>query len=133
LINSLSSVDADVFCQKHREQRRNEIHPPLASKEKILSIINHWTPISSFKEIPMLKGRNYKLCMAMKSIRDPQERQAYAATLNEKLLEWNGKYSDLGVCTQYVAMDTVFTRLHLWTDDIDKMKTTLQSKMANGN
>jgi hypothetical protein len=132
LINSLSkSDDADKFCKTHRAQRREEIHPPLASKEKIMSITSHWTPIKPFKEIPILRGRNFKLCMAMKSIRDPAEREAYANELNEKLTEWNNKYADLGLCTQYVAMDTVFTRLHLWVDDIDKLKTTLQSKMTN--
>jgi|GEM_PF-6817499 len=132
LINSLSkSVEAYTFCKEHREKRRDEIHPPLASKEKIMSIVSHWTPISSFKELPILSGKNYKLCMAMKSIRDPEEREAFANEMNEKIMDWNHKYADLGVCTQYVAMDTVFTRLHLWIDDMDKLKTTLQSKMAN--
>jgi len=131
LINSLVQNDkAHSFCNEHRIARRDEIHPPLMSKEKLSSLISHWSPLVTCSLPEVLNSRKYKICMAMKSIRDKDERNEFAMQLHEKLNEWNNKYSDVGICTSYVAMDTVFTRLHMWTDDIAKLQSTLKSKMA---
>ena len=131
LINSLVQNDkAHSFCNEHRIARRDEIHPPLMSKEKLSSLISHWSPLVTCSLPELLTSRKYKICMAMRSIRDKDERNEFAMQLHEKLNEWNNKYSDVGICTSYVAMDTVFTRLHMWTDDIAKLQSTLKSKMA---
>ena len=41
----------------------------------------------------------------------------------------NAKYQDVGFCSVYAAIDTVFTRLCFWTDDLKKLEATLSAAM----
>lgn len=129
----VQNSSAHAFCETHRLQRKNEIHPPLVSKEKLSSLIAHWTPMTMNVVPEEITKRKNKICLAMKSFRNPEERAAFHLQLNQKLKEWNHKYSDVGLCTSYVAFDTVFTRLHMWVDDMDKLQNTLKKKMTDSN
>lgn len=132
LTNSIvRNEEAHQFCNNHRIKRKNEIHPPLMSSEKLAAIISGWSPMTMYAIPEKFAERKQKICLAMKSIRDKDERNSYLLQLNEKLKEWNNKYSDVGVCTSYVAYDTVFTRLHMWVDNVHKLEETLKKKMAD--
>lgn len=117
------------FLDAHRAARSSEIHPPRAPLSKIEDALKPWTAIQAYKKHSCLEGRQYKVCLTMRSIRDPAERTAVHNTLAAKLEEWNKKFSSLGHCSAYVAFDTVFTRLCMWTDDIPKLQETLSCAM----
>jgi len=131
LINKLTkNPKASSVLSEHYSARRSEIHPPRAQVNNVLKALKPWSAVTAFKGIEELKGRQFKVCLTMRSIRDPEERAETYATTRAKLEEWNKKYSDIGHCTSYIAFDTVFTRLCMWTDNLPALQKSLSSAMT---
>jgi hypothetical protein len=132
LINKITQQEnAYERLQSHFGNRKSEIHPPPASKEKISQALRNWSQVTMYKKNEALRGRTYKVCLSMKSIRDPDERhETYKASIT-KLAEWNAKYKDIGFCDSYVAFDTFFTRLCMWTDNISALQAALSSSLSD--
>jgi len=131
LINQLASnPKASTFMDEHRARRRCEIHPPRTTLTKVQTAIAHWSPLELFKPDPKLLGRQYKVCLTMRSVRDPDERNMVHAMAMVKAAEWNKKFEAVGKLSTYVAFDTVFTKLCMWTDDLPTLQHTLSSLMS---
>jgi hypothetical protein len=131
LIDSLSQQsNATEFLHNHCKQRKEEIHPPRVDLHTILDATKPWTPMTMFQQSPTLKGRTFKTCLSMLSIRNPQERLEYASNLEKQLCIWNKKYKDIGFCSSYVAFDTVFTKLCFWTDNLLALENALTNAMC---
>ena len=69
--------------------------------------------------------------MAMKSVRDPARRAEELAAALKNVEAFNAKYSSLGFCTAYTAFDTVFTKLCMYTDDLEPLKAMLSTALTN--
>jgi len=132
LINTLSqNDDAHDFLMRHCAERRFEIHPPPVSTHCILDATKPWTPLGLFEEPCELKGREYKVCLTMTSVRDPAQRLELKEGIDRYLANWNKKYNQIGFCSTYVAFDTVFTKLCFWTDNLDALQRTLTSALRD--
>jgi len=131
LINKLTDrADAHDFMAMHRELRKVEIHPPRTTIEKVAEAVAHWSPIELYRPAAELEGRKFKVCMAMRSIRDQENRHQVYAASKVKVTGWNEKFKDIGHCTTYLAFDTIFTRVCMWTDNLDALQSCLSSAIS---
>lgn len=131
LINKVTkNNNASKILTSHYEARKSEIHPPPAHIEKIAKALKQWSPVNAYADAEALRGRQYKVCVAMRSCRSPSERLVIYNATREKLEEWNKKYCDIGYCSAYTAFDTVFTRLCMWTDNLPKLQESLSKAMT---
>ena len=128
-----SDKNAYDFMKNHRELRKSEIHPPRTDLCNIQKAVAHWSPMEVYQHPPQVEGRAYKVCLAMKSIRDPEKRSAELLATREKVDAFNAKYSNIGYCTAYVAFDTMFTKLCMYTDNLDALQTMLSSAITKSN
>jgi hypothetical protein len=132
LINKITGDQkAHDFMDQHRTARRSEIHPPRTDLANIQQAVSHWSPIEPYEHAPQTQGRQFKVCLAMKSIRDPAQRAAELAASKPVLADWNAKYKDVGYCTTYVAFDTMFTRLCMYTDDLSALQRALSAALTD--
>lgn len=132
LLNKVTQTDnAHDFLQAHFQNRKCEIHPPAVSEQVIGEVLSRWTPVKAHAKNPALANRTYKVCLSMRSIRDPVERAVALANSVPKLAQWNEKYKAVGFCDTYVAFDTLFTRLCMWTDNIPALQAALSTAMSS--
>jgi hypothetical protein len=69
----------------------------------------------------------------MRSIRDANERAAAYLETKSKLQEWNSKFKEVGVCSAFVAFDTVFTRLCMFTDNLPALQRVLSAALTQAD
>jgi hypothetical protein len=132
LVNKVTEQDdAHDILISHFEARKAEIHPPPVSKEVIARAISRWSKVGIYTKNDAIKDRKYKICLTMRSIRDPAERLDMHNAAIAKLAEWNAKYKDIGFCDSYVAFDTMFTRLCMWTDNIPALQKALSNSLSS--
>jgi len=124
---------ADQFMARHREQRKLEIHPPRTDLCNVQKAVAHWSPLELYQHDEDLKGRQYKVCLAMRSIRDADERAANFLETKNRLQEWNSKFREVGVCSAFVAFDTVFTRLCMFTDNLPALQRVLSAALTQAD
>jgi hypothetical protein len=128
-----SDQNAYDFMQKHRQLRMAEIHPPRVELGKVQQAVAHWSPIEAFEHPPQVQGRTFKVCMAMKSVRDPDRRVEDYLGTKEKVQAFNAKYGEIGHCTTFVAFDTVFVKLCMFTDKLDALQKMLSVALTKSD
>jgi hypothetical protein len=94
-----------------------------------------WSPIKAYVAPKEVLNRDFKVCLASTSFRDPKEREAALMRASATAEEWNNnpRQQQIGHLTAYQAMDSVFTRLYLWTDNTDQLQAALGAAMAKSN
>ena len=128
-----SNQNAYDFMEKHRKMRMAEIHPPRTELSKVQQAVAHWSPIEAFEHQPQVQGRTFKVCMAMKSVRDPERRVESYLGAKEKVQAFNAKYGEIGHCTTFVAFDTVFLKLCMFTDNLDALQKMLSVALTKSD
>lgn len=133
LENATKQKESDFFLETFCELRKSEIHPPPIPISTILKATEHWTPAKAFVKPEQLNGREYKVCLTMQSVRDPVERAEILSKAPATIKQWNERYADIGFVSTYAALDTVYTKLHFWTDNLSKLESTLAEKVKKVN
>ena len=124
---------ATEFLSQYCEARRIELHPPMVPTGKIIEATMAWSPMQAYVQPQELMGREYKVCITTTSYRDPTLRNAALYRALALAEEWNGnpKQQQIGHLAAYQAMDTVYTKLCLWTDKTTQLEQALGHAMCN--
>jgi len=134
LLNSLAeNTKASAFLDLFVDARRMEIHPPMVETKTIIEATSAWSRVKAYATSKEVVGRDFKVCLTSTSYRDPNERHAALLRAEATAAEWNvnPRQQQIGHLTAYEAMDSVFTRLCLWTDNTDSLQAALGAAMAN--
>jgi hypothetical protein len=134
LLNSLvDNTKASAFLDLFVDARRMEIHPPMVETKTIIEATSAWSRVKAYATPEEVVGRDFKVCLTSTSYRDPSERHAALLRAEATAAEWNvnPRQQQIGHLTAYEAMDSVFTRLCLWTDNTDSLQAALGAAMAN--
>jgi hypothetical protein len=121
------------FMKNHRDLRKAEIHPPRTEIANLQKAIAHWSAMELYQHPTQVQGRAYKVCMAMKSVRDPAKRAEELLATQNNVAAFNAKYKDIGYCTAYTAFDTIFTKLCMYTDTLEPLQAMLSSALTKSN
>jgi hypothetical protein len=133
LLNSIvGDRNASSFLNAFVDARRMEMHPPMVDTKTIVDATMAWSPIEAYVAPSEVSGRDYKVCLTSTSFRDPAERSMALLKAKATASEWNNNpmQQKIGHLTAYQAMDSVFTRLYLWTDNTEQLQAALGAAMA---
>jgi hypothetical protein len=133
LLNTLVQNErATEFLDSFVEMRQQEIHPPPVATQTIIDATMAWSAVTAYEAPAENKGRDFKVCLASTSFREPEMRQAGLYRALAVASEWNAnvQQKQIGHMTAYEAFDSVFTRLCLWTDNTEQLEAALGHAMA---
>jgi hypothetical protein len=133
LLNAVAkNNEASSFLDAFVELRKMEIHPPLVETKTIIEATMAWSPVKAYVAPDEILNRDYKVCLTSTAFREPEERSAALFKALATANEWNNdpKQKQIGHLTAYEAMDSVFTRLYLWTDNTEQLQSSLSTALA---
>ena len=136
LLNSLAeNKRASEFLDAFVDARKMEIHPPMVETKTIIEATGAWSRVKAYATPKEVVGRDFKVCLTSTAYRDPGERHAALLRAEATAAEWNvnPRQQQIGHLTAYEAMDSVFTRLCLWTDNTESLQAALGAAMANSD
>ena len=135
LDNAVKEKGADDMLRSYCRARRDEIHPPRVSQERVDEALGAWSPMVLFKRPAVIGNRPFKVCLSSTSERDPEQRQILFQAAQEIATAWNNHPRDknIGHFRVVMAFDSVYKILSLYTDDMTTIQKALSGSTINNN
>jgi len=128
LDNTVKSKGAHEMLERYCHARRDEIHPPRVSIDRVNEALGAWSPMDMFKRPTAIGSRPVKTCLSSTSERDPEKRKLIFKAAQEVAIAWNNHPRDrtIGHFRVVQAFDSVYKILSLYTDDMTTIKKGLE-------
>lgn len=106
--------------------RRMEIHPPLAPVSKVIDATRQWSPMTLYEGDEHVKGRKFITCCYTEAVHDAADRDKVLLAKQAMCEKWNGVNGEVGHANAFVAFDSVYHCICLFSDDLSHLKLFLE-------